>query len=116
MKDAHIQQQANRIRDEIISLNGGLDVAIETIMAACDGLRYLSEETGNERIAELSMRIFEACAVHDIATQRLNKVLRLLARLEDPNLPAEDPLLEGPQHEGKGVSQEAVNRLLGDDD
>lgn len=116
MKDAHTQQQIIRIRDEVLNLGSGLNVAVDTIMAACDGLRHVAEEADNARVSDLAMRIYEACAVQDIATQRLNKILRLLARIENPDLPEDDPLLEGPQNEGKGVSQAAVNRLLEDDE
>lgn len=116
MKDANTQQQIIRIRDEVLNLGGGLNVAVDTIMAACDGLRNIAEETDNARVNGLVMRIYEACTVQDIATQRLNKILRLLARIENPDLPDDDPLLEGPQNDGKGISQAAINRLLEDDE
>lgn len=86
------------------------------------------------RIIENSANIFEACSFQDITGQRINKVVRSIKYLEDrvSNLievwgkselakvevkrdkekSADEKLLHGPQLEGKGMDQAAIDALF----
>lgn len=85
------------------------------------------------RISELVIRIFENCNFQDITGQRTGKVVRTINYLEERiltminiwgeeeflgvELPEDartedEKLLEGPQLEGKGISQEDIDSLF----
>jgi hypothetical protein len=57
-------------------------------------------------------QLFEACAIHDVLRQRLDKIARMINRIEDPTLAKDDPLLAGPQVNESGLSQDDINSLL----
>lgn len=87
-----------------------------------------------DEISNLTIKIFENCNFQDITGQRTNKVVKTIYFLEDrimtmidiwggveefkemtheqEELDADAKLLEGPQHEGAGVSQDDIDALF----
>ena len=78
------------------------------------------------------MRIVEACSFQDVTGQRISKVVNTLAFIDDrldtlleafdgvPDSVSDeddgsDPLLNGPQLDGEGISQNDVDSMFGDD-
>lgn len=98
--------------------------------AADVGVQKLVEEIGH-----LTIKIFENCNFQDITGQRTNKVVKTIYFLEDRVMnmidiwggvsefknveiqedqrDADAKLLDGPQHEGQGVSQADIDALFG---
>lgn len=87
-----------------------------------------------DRVPALTANIFEACSFQDITGQRISKVVRSLqfieervnalinmwgsdsladADVDDKPIDFEKSLLNGPQLQGKGVSQKDVDAMLG---
>lgn len=87
-----------------------------------------------DKILENSAEIFEACAFQDITGQRVNKVVRSIKYVEErvsalidvwgkselakvdvkpkKEKSADEKLLHGPQLEGKGLDQSAIDALF----
>jgi chemotaxis protein CheZ len=87
-----------------------------------------------DKISDNAAAVFEACAFQDITGQRINKVAKSLAYVEkhvnvlinvwgrdelektevtpDKEKTADEQLLHGPQLEGKGVSQDEIDKLF----
>ncbi len=115
--------------------------ATNKIMDAADAVQNAASGVGGEKeqqIMDATTIIYDACAFQDITGQRIRKVITLLENIEDrvaklnglfgsapaiaeeapsdPNnivVPVDDKdLLHGPQHEGKGSSQEDIDALL----
>ncbi len=112
--------------------------AAEKSDAAVDALR--AELAGNakaeallDRIGKSSANIYEACAFQDITGQRINKITKSLGYVEarvrsiaaiwdekamhginrkDNQKPEDEKLLNGPQREGKGLSQADIDALF----
>jgi chemotaxis protein CheZ len=109
---------------------------IETLVRRITGLHPnnkkvagLGEETANEII-----KIFEACNFQDITGQRTNKVIKTIRFIEEKilalidiwgvnaflDLPVENPvtpegddaLMNGPQLENQGITQDEINALF----
>lgn len=101
-----ILAQLQKIAAELQILRSTTAEASSIILDSCDRLSALLP-AGKE-----VTKIYEACAVQDLTEQRINKILRILARIENPDLPPDDILLEGPQSGDKGLSQEDTDRLM----
>ena len=110
--------------------------AAENLQEIADDLRADGEsESLCERIEAITTEIITACAFQDITGQRSSKVVSALQYLEervntmiemwnlsggesgDRQAEADgtepgDPLLNGPQLEGQGVSQDEIDKLL----
>lgn len=107
--------------------------ATDAIMDTCDVLQAMDiPEPHKAAVTEQVTKIFEACSFQDITGQRIRKVVRTLKDIElkigelmeamgeTPHHPetAEDErkgdaaLLNGPQMEGQGVSQDDIDKLL----
>ena len=120
--------QIPRAGQELDAIVKATESATNTIMEATEAI--MAETGESDAINSACMRIFEACSFQDITGQRVTKVIRTLAYIEDrlsalqsawgPNLgeseiaPDDDEtgLLNGPQLEGEGISQDDVDRLL----
>lgn len=112
--------------------------ATDGIMDCCDTLQALDIPSPyKEQVDEQVTKIFEACSFQDITGQRIRKVVKTLQDIEDKinkltdmlgikteikAQPLEDAregdekLLNGPQLEGQGVSQDDIDKLLADFD
>jgi len=124
--------QIPRAGQELDAIVKATESATNTIMEAAEEI--MADANGSDAINDACMRIFEACSFQDITGQRVTKVIGTLEYIEDrlgalqsawgPDL--EDPpantelasgddeagLLNGPQLDGDGVSQDDVDRLL----
>ena len=79
--------------------------AVERVLDAAEAALRL---TGDAQVRAQLQRVVEACAVGDLANQRLHRIARL-ARGE-----AADPsgLLDGPASPGAGLDQAAADALM----
>ncbi len=127
---------------ELDAIVRSTEEATETIMEAAEEI--MSAETADAEayqavVNDACMRIFEACSFQDLTGQRITKVVKTFTYIEDrigtlleahgDLLPAADDdeadetvtvdggtVLDGPQMEGGGVSQDDVDAMFGGDD
>lgn len=112
--------------------------ATQTIMDAAEEIMASEKSDADDcraTIDDACMRIIEACSFQDITGQRITKVVETLTYIEDrlaviertwssvtpEAAPEEKPegdaaLLHGPQLEGEGIDQSAVDALIDEDD
>lgn len=120
--------------DDILKANEEIGTLVDAIAA-----RYPNDSeitTNAEQVAEHLIRIFEACGFQDITGQRITKVVNTLQFIQDrilamigiwgveafEDLPVSNPskgeqddertLLNGPQLENEGITQEEINALF----
>ncbi len=141
MRSADIQEKhIPTATDELDAIISATAEATGTIMDACEAIEEKAATTnvGDEVNAEIT-KIYEACSFQDITGQRISKVVSTLRDIEDKvakllavvgdSVPAMDisdegegekdgdaSLLNGPQLEGQGVSQDEIDRLLAEFD
>jgi chemotaxis protein CheZ len=126
--------------DELDAVIGDTEIASASIMDSCEAIQSFvdgaDEDLKNNVIGE-TMKIFEACSFQDITGQRISKVVGTLREIEgavdkllnlfgpgdaDPLPEMEDTrsedeqLLNGPQLDGQGVSQDDIDKLLAEFD
>jgi chemotaxis protein CheZ len=134
---------ASQHLDEVIKAT---EQATNTIMDAADAVQTAANGVGGDKeqqIMDATTRIYDACTFQDITGQRITKVIRLLANIEERigklnglfgsegdssasagvnagvkngeiTLPKDDKdLLNGPQLSGQGTSQADIDKLLG---
>ncbi|MDX1401443.1 MAG: protein phosphatase CheZ [Kiloniellales bacterium] len=131
--------------DELDAIVEATEKATDTIFEAVENIENIAvglPEKAAEEITSHITSVYEACSFQDITGQRINKVVKALkhieARIEDIMLasggqeeqgkqlalkrrrPIEDMradahLLNGPQLEGKAISQDDIDALLGFD-
>jgi chemotaxis protein CheZ len=135
--------QPNEIKSERIPRAGKeLGAIVQSTEGATNAIMEAAEEImasgsangGGDREAQIEgacMRIFEACSFQDVTGQRISKVVDTLTFIDerlDTLLEAyggvadsapvteevEDPLLNGPQLEGEGISQDDVDSMFGE--
>lgn len=118
--------------------------ATDSIMDCCDELQALDiPEPHKQAVVDKVTRIYEACSFQDITGQRISKVVKTLKDIEDkiaammetlgPGIQdhidaaraqdtsndkpiTDQDLLNGPQLEGQGVSQDDIDKLLAEFD
>ena len=113
----------------------GASEQIEIHVRKITGLHPDDEELGTlgEQIANEIIKIFEACNFQDITGQRTNKVIKTIRFIEEKilaliniwgvdaflDLPVhnqsaegDDALLNGPQRENEGITQDEINALF----
>lgn len=112
--------------------------ATQTIMDAAEEIMASDNSDADDyraTIDDACMRIIQACSFQDITGQRITKVVETLTYIEDRLAaiertwssvatdaePEEKPkgdaaLLHGPQLEGEGIDQSAVDALIDEDD
>ncbi len=115
---------------ELDAIIKATEAATDTIMASTEQIMHEAGESAS--VNDACMRIFEACSFQDITGQRITKVVKTLEYIESrldslqqawgPDLGIDEPdaddlegdavLLNGPQLEGEGVSQDDVDALL----
>lgn len=122
--------------DELDAVVGATEQASAKIMDSAEMIQTLAEkadETLKAAMMDETTKIFEACSFQDITGQRITKVVKTLRQIEGSvdNLlqlfgaekpahiqPLEDTrsddekLKNGPQLEGKGVSQDDIDKLF----
>lgn len=134
INDAFIPTATDEL-DEVVEETA---TATDKIMDQCDALQALDIPSPyKEQVGEKVTQIFEACSFQDITGQRIRKVVRTLQDIEekikhlttmlgietDPNATpyvdgrkGDEALLNGPQLDNQGVSQEDIDKLLADFD
>jgi len=119
--------------DEVVKAT---EQASNSIMDAADKIQAAVGGIGGEKetaIMDATNLIYDACNFQDITGQRINKVIKLLANIEQRvsklnallstvaseeakvvpmHTPSDKDLLNGPQLAGQGVSQAEVDRLF----
>jgi chemotaxis protein CheZ len=109
---------------------------IETYVRKITGLHPDDEElaTLGDQIANEIIKIFEACNFQDITGQRTNKVIKTIRFIEEkilaliniwgvdaflelpasgqPSIEGDDALMNGPQLENQGITQDEINALF----
>lgn len=122
--------------DELDAVVGATETASATIMDCAEALQAIGENTDEATktaIYSETTKIFEACSFQDITGQRISKVVKTLKDIEGAvddllNLFGDDDakpkvelvdvrdedeqLKNGPQLEGKGVSQDDIDKLF----
>ncbi len=107
----------------------------ERKLAAWRAISSLPNEK-EQQIVDATTRIYEACNFQDISGQRLTKVIKLLASIEErvtklnnlfgqaetaktpandtktPGTLTDQDLLNGPQHKGQGTSQADIDAMF----
>jgi chemotaxis protein CheZ len=128
--------------DELDAVVGATEDATNRIMDVCDEMTAIAGECTpevNEKLVACTTKIFEACNFQDVTGQRITKVVETLKhidtrigaivkamgdqlhRREGPekvlhNVHAADPdkaLLNGPQLPQNAVSQDDIDKLMG---
>ncbi len=115
---------------ELDAIVKATETATDTIMASTE--QIIDEAGESALVNDACMRIFEACSFQDITGQRITKVVKTLEYIETgldnlqqawgPDLGFDEPdsddldgdaiLLNGPQLDGEGVSQNDIDALL----
>jgi hypothetical protein len=103
-------------------LQAGLDEAtdvilsqVEAAMARLPGARE-GQAGALEDIERRLNAIVEACAFHDLASQRLQIIAAEVALGAMPDAGVRDPLLNGPAARGEGLGQQAADALFAGED
>lgn len=130
MRPNHLKaEQIPRAGQELDAIVQATETATNTIMEAAEEI--MAAGVNSEPVNDAVMRIFEACSFQDITGQRITKVVKTLQHIEErldalqrawgPDLGYEEPppeedeeaaLLNGPQLDGEGVSQDDVDALF----
>lgn len=129
---------------ELPDATSSLDIIIQTSEEACSNILACAEELMevaefvpsklNERLLEISTRLFESSNFDDLNGQRIRKVIKTLRSLEDrlkglldsygesyetvaPELTdapktEDEELMNGPQDSGKAASQDEIDAIL----
>lgn len=127
-------------KDELDAIVGATEKATEEIMEASEKIQTIAESLDDgvaEELTDQVMQIYEACSFQDITGQRITKVVATLQRIEhaveamlaafgdesarmrvleqaqeqsETNQDVE--LMNGPQLEGSGNSQDEIDKLL----
>lgn len=116
--------------DELDAVVKETEKATGTILGAAETIESLFplfDEKMQQTLSEQTTSIFQACTFQDITGQRVNKVVQTLKKVEkrmdhlienygfilqEAKLPEENTFLEGPQHEGKGTSQDDIDAMF----
>ncbi len=109
---------------------------METLVRTITGLYPDDAEmaTLGDQIANEIIKIFEACSFQDITGQRINKVVKTIRFIEekilamidiwgaeafidlpvasDPSASGDDSLMNGPQLQNQGITQDEINALF----
>jgi len=127
--------------DELDAVVGATEEATASIMDSCDAIQAIVENVEKDTRASVfdeTTKIFEACSFQDITGQRIAKVIKTLKDIEltvdnllnlfgpeegdiskpeaIDNRTEDEKLLNGPQLNGQGVSQDDIDKLLAEFD
>ncbi len=117
---------------DILAASERMEILVRTITGLHpddDEVAALGDQTANEII-----KIFEACNFQDITGQRINKVVKTIRFIEekilaminiwgaeafmdlpvagDPSAGGDDSLMNGPQLQNQGITQDEINALF----
>ena len=139
------EHQFERMSDQLDAIVGATEDASNTIMEAVERNDTLLGELRAgiddpeklaliEQISGNGMTVIEACSFQDITGQRVSKVVKSVAYVEDrvnalidiwgksaldeteidlgPAKTEDEKLLHGPQRAGKGISQDEIDKLF----
>src|SRR5262245_46226196 len=122
--------------DELDAIIEHTATATNAILSSCETLDEVAGALSGEaatRLQDATTRIYEACSFQDITGQRITKVVGTLKTIETkvaqivttfgsrdgspppiavPAVPAEDSLLNGPQHPAVAMDQSDIDKLL----
>jgi hypothetical protein len=104
----------DQIREQAQETAEAIHTMFDAIFDGCDEVRDATKD--NVQVQAILTRVYEAGSIQDVLRQRLEKIVRITNRIEDPSLPDDDALLSGPQSQGDGMAQDDINRLMGDAD
>ena len=124
--------------DELDAVIGATEQATATIMDSCDSIQTAIEPIEDAavkgEVTNQVMNIYEACSFQDITGQRINKVVKTLTQIEGSveklkelfgpldeiqqidTRSEDDKLMNGPQLDGEGMSQDDIDKLLAEFD
>lgn len=126
--------------DELDAVIGATEKASATIMDSCEAIQSFVDEADDglkNNVVGETMKIFEACSFQDITGQRISKVVNTLRDIEstvdkllnlfgsndisplpemEDTRSEDEKLLNGPQMDGQGVSQDDIDKLLAEFD
>ena len=134
-------QHIPKATDELDAIVSATEDATNSIMEAAEQIETVATDVGGahgDKLAEVVTNIYEACSFQDITGQRISKVVNTLHHIEEkignlveafaaeieeykrdnPDADAVDApgdeadLLNGPQLQGEGQSQEEIDALL----
>ena len=133
-KSEDIIMDASLHLDEVVKAT---EQATNDIMDAADKIQAAASGVGGDKekiIIDSTTLIYNACNFQDITGQRINKVIKLLANIEERvtklnsllkevvqtpvengkavHIPSDKDLLNGPQHMGQASSQEDIDKLF----
>jgi chemotaxis protein CheZ len=111
--------------DELAAIVSHTAQATHEILDSCESLEKVAAQLDAAQAATLETaitRIYEACSFQDITGQRIAKVVAALQAIERriaraklgiaaPE-PEPEPLMNGPQLPGAGISQSAIDALF----
>jgi|MDTB01.2.fsa_nt_gb chemotaxis protein CheZ len=138
IQDKHIPSAT----DELDAIVKSTEEATSTIMDSCEVLEKEAEKEGGPSADVLNdevTKIYEACSFQDLTGQRVSKIIKSLATIDEKvskivnilgsRLPAMDApaaeeegpigdeaLMNGPQTPDKAISQEDIDKLLAEFD
>lgn len=126
--------------DELDAIVGTTEQATNSIMEACEKIQAAAATAPPsflKLVETQTTAIFEACTFQDITGQRISKIVKALKEIDKkthdlvkvieksfdaagpqvakpaaPAKPVEQSLMNGPQLEGQGISQDEIDRLL----
>jgi chemotaxis protein CheZ len=121
--------------DELDAIVGATEDATGAIMDACEAIDDLVKgQAVADKVTDQITKVYEACSFQDITGQRISKVVKALKAIDQQvtallkafghesteqqnfvdvdNRQGDKKLLNGPQLEGQGVSQDDIDRLL----
>lgn len=131
-QDEQVIEDASQHLEEVVKAT---EKATNTIMDAADVIQGSTGGIGGDKekkIMEATNRIYDACNFQDITGQRITRVIKLLANIDDrieklnkmfgdvggvieksgPRAMTDKDLLNGPQLAGKASSQEDIDALF----
>jgi len=135
----HLPSMSEQLDAIVEATEDATHTIMESVESSQDMLTEMRERLSEadqaviDAVIEKGNSIFEACSFQDITGQRVNKVMRSIVYVEErvnalidlwgleeieKHAPAEsdktedEKLLEGPQLEGQGISQEEIDALF----
>ena len=144
-KPADSEHQIESMGDQLDAIVAATEHATNTIMGAVEkndellaqlrnGLKDADKIALIDQMTDNGVSIIEACSFQDITGQRVGKVIKSVAYVEDrvnalasiwgkaeldrveikgSEKSSDEKLLNGPQLQGKGISQDEIDKLFG---
>lgn len=113
-KKNSLGDDAEKICAELKDMSAHLDKAINAIIlqsGKIEDLLKVYQFSEARKVKESIVKICEACNVHDIATQRIGKIIKILNG-ESDKIADKNNLETGPQLSSQAMSQADIDKLL----